>query len=101
MCSDMVGPIRYSGSGQGSFVIPSDSRKYKPQQECKLTTHCQVLKYLLETSVPDDLIAKAEAEIIKFKQSVGIPAVQYLQYLWEQAPCCRMIYKESNYRTSL
>lgn len=47
--------------------------------------YCQVNKYLLEKYATEDVITKAEDKITNFTKSVGMPAVQYFQAVWEMA----------------
>lgn len=65
-----------------------DTKEDDPQQDGKLTTHCQVVHYLLTTYATDDLIAEAEADINNFKEPKGISAVRYSKGLWEVALRC-------------
>lgn len=72
--------IRKSAKEALSDWVTAEKKNYRQQD--KLATYRQVVNYLLETYVTDDVIADAEAEITKFKKPVENFAIQYSQALW-------------------
>lgn len=63
--------------------------------EDKLTTYCQVVNYMLKTYAADDIGAKREADINRFKQAAGMSVVRFSKLLCKKAPRCRQIYEKS------
>lgn len=51
------------------------------QEQGTLRTYCKVVNYRLETYAPDDVIAKIDAEIIRFPQLPNKTPIEYANLL--------------------
>lgn len=71
------------------------TKKSITHKEGTLTTYCQVVNYLLETSATDDVVSEVDADNMDNKQLENISTECYSQRLWEKALRYGRVYKKS------
>lgn len=62
----------------------SDIEDSNTQKQKTLTDYCQVVNYLLETYASNDVFAKAEAEIMNYKQAEHQSRVWFSKTFWDK-----------------
>lgn len=69
-------------------------KKNRRQADGTLTTHCEVVIYLLSTYAKDDVIAELDVEKTTSKQPPNMNHMDYSQSLWLKALKCGSVYKD-------
>lgn len=75
-------------------VICLSSSGYLPS-EGKLTSYCEVVKYVQPMYATNDTIADAHMDIVNCKQPTGQSAVEYGQAFWKNVFCYGPVYENS------
>lgn len=65
-------------------------------REGTLTAYCQAVNYLLGTCAGNNIIARSDTYIMKYKQPENISAAWHSESLWEKALRCGWVYDESS-----
>lgn len=73
------------------IALRSRSQRNRQNEE-PLTPYCEVVNYLLEAYVTDDVIAKTDAEIMGLSQQLNKTLIEYAKLLWAKALRCNPVY---------
>lgn len=60
----------------------------------KLTSYCQMVNYLLNMCITDDINAATDADTIDYKQPQDLNTIDYSHLLWTKALRCGHVYSE-------
>lgn len=74
------------------------TEKEDPRKRGKMSAYCQIVNYLLVTYDTNDIIAGAEAEITKLKQSDYMSAVTYSEDSWKMALRCGRVFEYARFK---
>lgn len=70
------------------------SKSHKHSKELRLTSYSEVISYILETYVTDEIIAEMSDEFLRLKQLSNMMAMDYAEALWNTALPCDVFYGE-------
>lgn len=62
-----------------------------------MITYCQVFKYVLEADATDDVIAKAKANTMNYKQSDNMSTGRYAETRWDISLTWELVYEDSKH----
>lgn len=69
-------------------------KSHKSQKEGIVTSYCKVVNYLVETYETDDVIAEADADMMRFTLPSNKSPAEYAEGLCNKALRCDRVYDE-------
>lgn len=77
-----------------SWIVLCEKLSRKHQEEGRLITHCEVVNYLLEMYVVDDVMAETDAAIMRLTQPPNKTLIAYAELLLARAFRCKLLYDD-------